>query len=142
MTLLEKSLQGLTEEAEKLFKVLDNASAKIRGFENTFQALKVNFPFEWTIKEDAESKSSFCWERDFGKKFRLFLKTEKVFGDKWDITLKRPFIECNIENRITYIAYINTFYEEFEKYIHTKRLELINAQAKIMEEDEIPYADN
>lgn len=54
---LDSSLQELVEEARDLFKVLDEASAKIRELEKSLSDLKANFPFRYKIGEEKGSVS-------------------------------------------------------------------------------------
>lgn len=100
---VESALQDLTSEANKVFKILDTASATIRKLENSLSNIKAHFPFKFIIKEEAESFLkpalekhaqgfagtihgfftkdvwALSWEKhDTNNDFRLFLVIEEV----------------------------------------------------------------
>lgn len=52
---ISSSLKELILEAELLFKILDDASDKIRELESSLSHLKAHFPFRYVIKEENES---------------------------------------------------------------------------------------
>lgn len=151
MTLLNKSIQGLEIEAQKLADVLDTISLVIKNTEKCLQQLDNNIEFEYRAIENTTSVAginkiqSLVWRRrNKGKSgtFRIFLKTfheidnsldeERIMevAEKYlsEPAYYKPLIETDIRTRAKLVKYLPDFVEAFKENVKEHRLAITEGE--------------
>jgi len=147
---LKQSIDSLSEEATRVFVMLDKVSDEIRATERMLTKLKLNLEFEFHVQTDNDKSftktagdpekkytvtpltsylANIHWYLVWGldnktDSFRLLLesKIDEIGAPEspW-VKFKKPFIETSIGKRMQFSAHLGPFIDAFKDYIREYR---------------------
>lgn len=115
----KNQLQEYTNELNKVSDFIRNAESDLRES-------RIYIPFSLDISVDKDRIIAMAWEEDKRSSrpaYRLFLVSTEINSENSVpvyIPARRPFLECNSQDRLRYIQHLPEFLSAFGNFISEK----------------------